>query len=137
MRTLKNLLDLWRRYVLKSTTVTLELDDLSVSAALAAAIPAGATLLGVSMRVTTPIVTSGATNTVDLGITGGDADAFGAAIAGALNTVSDETDYTVAPGTLWAATAQGLTVTPPGVETFVSGAVKVVVTYAQAVQPAA
>jgi alpha-tubulin suppressor-like RCC1 family protein len=121
----------------KITTVEYTLPDLSDTAAVAAAIPAGALLLSVTAIVDTAVVTSSAGNAFNLGITGGDADAFGADIAGAAGTTSDETDYTVSPTSLWSTSAQGITVDGTGAETLSSGAVRIKVTYLQGVVPIA
>ena len=103
--------------------------DLSVGAVLADLFPAGCIPLSCVLIVDTAVVTDGATNTLDLGITGGDLDAFGVDIAGAQGTKTVQGDFTVNPITLWSAASQGITVSPPGVEAFVSGVVRVRVTY--------
>lgn len=121
----------------KIVTATHTLADLSSAAAVAGVFPAGSIPLALSCRVTTAVVTSSATNTFDLGITSGDDDAFGADIAGAADTTSNEDDYTVSPISLWSASALGITLTPPGAETFSSGAVTLQATYLAAVVPAA
>lgn len=95
-------------------------------------VPAGAQILGVGTRVDEAVVTSGATNTFDVGVSGGDVDAFGAGIAGAAGTEQTEADYTVAPSTLWSAADQQLAIGAPGAETFTSGIVTLKIAYAKA-----
>lgn len=113
----------------RMVTTEHSLPDLSAAAAVAACLPAGCIPLGVSGRVDTAVVTSGAGNAFNVGITGGDADAFGADVAGAADTQWDSTDHTVSPISLWAASAQGVTIDGTGVETLSSGAVTLWVSY--------
>jgi len=111
------------------------LSDLSSDATTATLVPAGATLLSVTVRVKTAVVTSSATNTFSVGEDGGDADHFGAGIAGAQGTTTSSTDYTADPR-MWNVAAHGsIKLTPPGAETFSSGAVYVVVHYLSATGP--
>lgn len=119
----------------KVVTTEHVLPDLTDTAAVAACFPAGCIPLGVSSRVDTAVTTDSAGNAFNLGITGGDADAFGADIAGAADTQSDHDDFTVSPLSLWSATAQGVTVDPTGAEAFTAGAVTLYVSYLALVAP--
>lgn len=91
-------------------------------------IPAGAVVLGHSLRVTTAVTTSSATNTFDSGDSG-DADRYGAAIAGAGGTTADESDYTADPAGTWSASGREIILDAAGAETFTAGAVRVTVFY--------
>lgn len=86
-------------------------------------IPAGSLVLGVSCRVTTAI--TGAT-TFDVG-DGSDVDAFGAAIAIALDTTTDLTDSTITAAPIYAS-ATNVVLTANG-SNFTGGAVRVTVHY--------
>ena len=121
----------------KVVTTEHTLADLTSAAAVAGVFPAGVIPLGLSARVTTAVTTSGGADTFDVGITGGDTDAFGAAIAGALDTTLDEDDWTVSPISLWSASAQGVTLDADGAETFTAGAAVLLATYLAPVVPAA
>lgn len=92
-------------------------------------IPAGAVLVGVSARVTTAI--TGATS-FDVG-DGSDVDRWGAGIAVALGTTSDNTDWTA--GTIECfPTAQDVVLTANG-SNFTAGAVRLTVHYIDIVAP--
>lgn len=111
----------------------IDLSDLSSDAVLDNVIPGGAILLAVTVKIQSAITTSGGTNTYDVGISGGDTDAFGSGIDGATNTES--TDWTVNPMTLWSASDQSIEFTPPGAETFTGGDVWVNLFYITADVP--
>ncbi len=91
-------------------------------------IPAGAVVKSVTIRVETAVTTSGATDTFDVGDSG-DADRYGAAIAGADNTATDETDYTADPAGVWSASGREIILDAAGAETFTAGDVRVTVHY--------
>lgn len=110
------------------------LSDVSSSATATSLIPAGAVLLGVTARVTTAVTTSGSTNTFSIG-TAGDADAFGANIAGTSGTTTSFSDATVNPTTLWSASATNVVLDAAGAETFTAGAVKLKAFYFTSVAP--
>ena len=97
-------------------------------------IPAGVRVLFVVGRVTTAVTTSSATNTFDVGDSG-DADRYGAAIAGALNTTVDETDATADPEGVWSASGREVILDAAGAETFTAGAVRVTVFYLDPTPP--
>lgn len=86
-------------------------------------IPAGARLKGVSCEVTTLIEGATSFNIGD----GTDADRFGAAIALAATTTTDDTDATADPSG-WSATAQDVTLTAVG-SNFTAGEVVVTALY--------
>ena len=106
--------------------------DLSVAQATVGLVPLGANLLFTTGIVVVNVVTSAATNTFSVG-DGIDPDRWGLAIAGAATTPWDQDDFTAPPGG-WDSAIQDVTFTPPGVETFVSGSVRVVA-YFQTVTP--
>lgn len=151
MRPLANLLDEFRAYLNRSGNnrpiesifakgwkiVTTEhvLPDLTDTAAVAAVFPAGCIPLGVSGRVDTAVTTDSAGNAFNVGITGGDADAFGADVAGAVDTQWDNADFTASPVSLFSTSAQGVTIDPTGAEAFTAGAVTFYATYLAAVAP--
>lgn len=85
-------------------------------------IPAGALVLWAMVRVTTAVVTSGATNTFDYGIVG-DLTRYGDDIAGALGTTNAGVDSGLLGRYYLAATK--IRFDGPGAETFSSGAVRV------------
>lgn len=89
-------------------------------------IPAGASVLAVSARVTTAVTTSGGTDTWSLGDS--DPDRYGS-VAGALGTTLTAADYTADPAGVWSSTARELVLDAAGAETFTAGAVRVVVHY--------
>jgi hypothetical protein len=91
-------------------------------------IPAGAVVLGFALRVTTAVTTSSGTNTFDAGDSG-DPDRYGAAIAGALDTVADADDYTADPAGTWSSSGREIILDAAGAETFTAGAVRVTVFY--------
>lgn len=97
-------------------------------------IPAGALLLFATVRVTTAVVTSGATNTFDVGIAGA-TTRFGDDIAGAAGTTTTGIDIAGTPRFYAAGTA--LRFSAPGVETFSSGVVRVSLHYMLATAPTA
>lgn len=119
-------------------TTSHSLPDLTDTAAIAACFPAGCIPLGATVRVGTAVTTddSPPSNTFDVGITGGDADAFGNDIAGAAGTTTDQSDFTVDPTSLWAATAQGVTIAPTA-GSFLTGALTVEVSYLLIQEPPA
>ncbi len=86
-------------------------------------IPAGATVIGVTVRVTTLI--TGATS-FDIG-DGSDIDAWGATVAVALNTTTDGTDFTWT-GPQAYASANSIVLTANG-SSFTAGAVRITVHY--------
>lgn len=91
-------------------------------------IPAGVRLLFVVCRVDTTVVTSGATDTFDVGDSGDD-DRYGLAIAGASGTTVDQTDYTADPEGVWSAAAREIILDAAAAETFTAGAVRVTAFY--------
>jgi hypothetical protein len=88
-------------------------------------IPAGAQLLGVTVRVTTAI--TGATS-FSIG-DGSGVDLWGASIAVALNTITTSANYTANPTGTWSAAARNVVLTANG-GSFTGGAVRVVAHYA-------
>jgi hypothetical protein len=94
-------------------------------------IPAGAFLLGVSIRVTTLV--AGPTD-FDVG-DGTDADRFAATVALAAGTTKTPADATADP-TGWAAAAREVTLTANG-GNFTSGAVRVVASFVRLTAPTA
>ena len=123
---------------MKLVSVEHTLEDLTDTAAIADVFPAGVIPLGITVRVTEAVTTddSPATDSFDVGITGGDADAFGNDIDGAEGTTTTSADFTADPTSLWASSAQGVTIAATG-GSFLTGAVKLVVSYLQAEAPAA
>lgn len=121
--------------VLKGTsveTVVYTLPDLTDTASITGAFPAGVLPLGATVKVDTAVTTddSPPSNTFDVGIagSGNDADAFGNDVAGAADTTTSEADFTADPTSLWSATAQDLLISPTS-GNFLTGALTVQVTY--------
>lgn len=115
---------------LQVATATTELTAMSGATATASnLIPAGAVVLGITARVTTTI--TGAT-TFDIG-DGSDVDAFGAGIALAAGTTSDNSNWTIANAPVYAS-ATNIVLTANG-SSFTDGDVRLTVHYFTAVAP--
>lgn len=80
----------------KINTVTEAVDSGAGTQAITNLVPAGAFVIGLDYTVGTIIAGAGA-STFDLGVSGGDTDLFGAAIAFAAGTTVTGVDYTAAP----------------------------------------
>ena len=94
----------------KVNTVTETTDSGAATDTITGLIPAGATCLSVTCRVTTVLAGSGLT-TWSLG-DGTDADLYGTALTLTLGTTVDHSDYTAGPLTqAWSASAGNLTMT--------------------------
>jgi hypothetical protein len=112
--------------------VTVELTGMAgVSVTATDLIPSGAFVIGVTARVTT-LITSGDTATSFSVGDGVDPDAWGAGIAFAANTITDGSDFTLAP-TLYA-TADDVVITPNS-GTFSAGAIRLTVHYMEVTAP--
>ena len=96
-------------------------------------IPAGASLLAVTARVTTAVTTDGA-DTFDIGDST-DPDRYGAAIAGTLATTVTAADYTADPSGVWSASVREVILAAPAAAAFTAGEVRVVAHYTLPVAP--
>ena len=94
-------------------------------------IPAGASVLSVTARVTTEVGNTSPLilqQVFDVGDSS-DSDRYGAAISGSLATTVDASDYTADPAGVWSASAREVILDAFGAETFVGGAVRIVAHY--------
>lgn len=96
--------------------------------------PAGVIRRGVVIHVNSAVTTTGA-DTFDIGDGIVGAAAYGNDISGADNTTTTNTSWTVNPITDWSASAGGVTLTAPTLETFQTGSVSVVVFWEEASGP--
>lgn len=96
-------------------------------------VPAGATLLAISARVTTAVTSTGAA-TFDVGDST-DPDRYGATIVGNLGTTLTAANYTADPAGVWSASVREIILAAPGVQSFTAGAVRIVAHYSLPTAP--
>lgn len=90
-------------------------------------IPAGASLLAVTARVTTAVTSTGAA-TFDVG-DAVDPDRYGATIVGNLATTLTAANYTADPSGVWSSSPREIILSAPGVQSFTAGAVRICAHY--------
>lgn len=118
-------------------TLTVKLNAISATLSAAgthaftAAIPAGATVFGVTTRVTTTITGCTSINIGD----GTDADRFGAAIALTAGTTTTNASWTIASTPIYAAATDIVITAVGGGASFTAGAMRVCVYYAAPTAP--